>query len=276
MSWDTTSAGTRTSWPGAVSTDRGGPREPRAVFAFPLAVNLFIPVDIRRMKKLLSLVLGLALVATAAAQNAPKASTLVTQMESCEAIIREFQGNSKLAIPERVLRDAKAIIIINQFQAGFFLGVKDGYGVVLVRRPNGKWSVPAFLKAGDISLGLQFGGRAINTVMVVMDEETPRRLFKGRVNFGTDAKVVAGIRKAETEMVNQPLPGNANVYVYTSQEGLMAGVAVKTGYVSPDDKANQAYYSTRHKLPELLYSDWVTNVPAEAKYLMDYVAEITR
>lgn len=234
------------------------------------------------MKKLLSLVLGLALAGTTAAQSAPKASTLVTQMESCEAIIREFQGNSKLAIPDSVLRQARGIIIINQFQAGFFLGVKDGYGVVLVRRPNGKWSVPAFLKAGDISLGLQFGGRAINTVMVLMDDETPRRLFKGRVNFGTDAKVVAGIRRAEAEMVNQQLPGNteanknANVYVYTSQEGLMAGVAIKTGYVSPDDKANQAYYSTRHKLPELLYSDWVTTVPTEAKYLMDYIAEITR
>lgn len=234
------------------------------------------------MKKLLSLVLGLALAGTAAAQNAPKASTLVTQMESCEAIIREFQGNSKLAIPENVLKQAKGIIIINQFQAGFFLGVKDGYGVVLVRRPNGKWSVPAFLKAGDISLGLQFGGRAINTVMVLMDDDTPRRLFKGRVNFGTDAKVVAGIRRAEAEMVNQQLPGNteannnANVLVYTSQEGLMAGVAIKTGYVSPDDKANQAYYSTRHRLPELLYSDWVTSVPTEAKYLMNYVAEITR
>lgn len=255
----------------------GFPRgRPAAVFAFPPGVILLIPVAIRRMKKLLFLVLGLALAATAAAQNVPKASTLVTQMESCEAIIREFQGNSKLAVPDSVLRQAKGIIIINQFQAGFFLGVKDGYGVVLVRRPNGKWSVPAFLKAGDISLGLQFGGRAINTVMVLMDDQTPRRLFKGRVNFGTDAKVVAGIRKAETEMVNQPLPGSANVYVYTSQEGLMAGVALKTGYVSPDDKANQAYYNTRHRLPELLYSDWVTAVPTEAKFLMDYIAEITR
>lgn len=228
------------------------------------------------MKKLFTLFLGLTLVASAWAQKAPKASTLVTQLESCEAILREFQGNSKLAIPDEVLKRAKGIIIINQFQASFFLGVKDGYGVILVRRPNGKWSVPAFLKAGDISLGLQFGGRAINTVMVLMDDDTPRRLFKGRVNFGTDAKVVAGIRKAEAEMVNQPLPAGANVLVYSSQEGLIAGVALKTGYISPDDKANQAYYNTRHRLPELLYSDWVQTVPTEARYLMSYVESITR
>lgn len=228
------------------------------------------------MKKLLFLVLGITLAVSASAQNAPKPGTLVTQLESCEAILREFQGNSKLAIPDEVLKRARGIIIVNQFQASFFLGVKDGYGVILVRRPNGKWSVPAFLKAGDISLGLQFGGRAINTVMVLMDDETPRRLFKGRVNFGTDAKVVAGIRKAEAELVNQGLPAGANVYAYTSQEGLIAGVALKTGYLSPDDKANQAYYSTRHRLPELLYSDWVQEVPTEARYLMNYVESIAR
>ncbi len=224
------------------------------------------------MKKLLSLVLILGLGAAARAQ---KPATLVTQLESCEAILQEFQGNAKLAIPAETLRRARGIIIINQFQASFFLGVKDGYGVILVRRPNGKWSVPAFLRAGDISLGLQFGGRSINTVMVLLDDETPRRLFKGRLNFGTDAKVVAGIRAAESEMVNQPLPNGANVLVYTSQEGLLAGVAIKTGYIAPDDKANRSYYNTRYRLPELLYSDWVTP-PAEAKFLMDYVASITR
>lgn len=226
------------------------------------------------MKKLFSLFLGLTLIVSGWAQ--PKASTLVTQLESCEAILREFQGTARLAIPEEVLKRAQGIIIVNQFQASFFLGVKDGYGVILVRRPNGKWSVPAFLKAGDISLGLQFGGRAINTVMVLLDDETPRRLFRGRVNFGTDAKVVAGIRKAEAEMVNRPLPAGANVLVYTSQEGLIAGVALKTGFITPDDKANQAYYHTRHRLPELLYSDWVQTVPSEARYLMNYVESITR
>ena len=228
------------------------------------------------MKKLLSLFLSLSLAAAALAQTPPKVSTLVTQLESCEAILQEFQGNMKLAIPPQVLRQAKGLIIINQFQASFFLGVKDGYGVILVRRPNGKWSVPAFLKAGDISLGLQFGGRSINTVMVLMDEETPRRLFKGRVNFGTDAKVVAGIRMAEAEYVTQSLPAGANVLVYTNQEGLMAGVALKTGFISPDDKANQTYYNTRYRLPELLYSDWVATPPVEAQYLMQYVERLTR
>ena len=228
------------------------------------------------MKKfhLLSLLVGLS-AGTLAFGGAPKQSQLITQLDSCEAILQDVQGNVKTAIPADILRRARGLIIVNQFQAGFFLGIKDGYGVAMVRRPNGQWSVPAFLKAGDISFGFQFGARSLNTIMVLLDDNTARLLFKSRLNFGTDARAVAGIRAAEREYVTKPLPDGANVLVYANQEGLMAGVALKTGFLSPDNAANEAFYNAKHRMPELLYSDWVTP-PAEAKYLMDYVTSITR
>lgn len=227
------------------------------------------------MKKFLVLLLSATVAASTWAQgDSPGRAGIIERLDSCEAILQEFQGNARLAIPADVLRRARGIIVTNQFKASFFLGIKDGYGVMLVRRPNGKWSVPAFLKAGDVSLGFQVGGQALNTVMILLDDETPRRLFRGRVNFGTEAKVVAGIRAAESQMVTQNLPAGTNVLVYTNQEGFIAGVALKTGFISPDEKTNQAFYNARHKLPELLYSDWV-QPPPEARYLMDYVEKIT-
>lgn len=228
------------------------------------------------MKKFLTFILGATLVASSFAQSdIPSHKAILERLDSCEAILQEFQGNARLAIPADVLRRARGIIITNQFKASFFLGIKDGYGVMLVRRPNGKWSVPAFLKAGDVSLGFQVGGQALNTVMVILDDETPRRLFRGRVNFGSEAKVVAGIRSAESEMVTQNLPSGTNVLVYSNQEGLIAGVALKTGFISPDERVNDAFYKTKHKLPELLYSDWV-QPPEEARFLMNYVEQLTR
>lgn len=228
------------------------------------------------MKKfhLLSLLFGLT--AGTLAFGAPsKQSQLITQLDSCEAILQDIQGNVKTAIPADILRRARGLIIVNQFQAGFFLGIKDGYGIAMVRRPNGQWSVPAFLKAGDISFGFQFGARSLNTIMVLLDDNTARLLFKSRLNFGTDAKAVAGIRSADKEYVTKRLPDGANVLVYTNQEGLMAGVALKTGFLSPDNSANETFYNAKHRMPELLYSDWVTP-PAEAKFMMDYVTSITR
>ncbi len=107
-----------------------------------------------------------------------------------------------------------------------------------------------------------------------MDDNTARLLFRNRLNLGADAKAVAGIRAAEREAVSRALPGDANVYVYTTTEGLYFGATVKTGYLSPNQKANELFYNSNHRMPELLYSDWVTP-PAEAKYLMDYVTRLT-
>ena len=201
--------------------------------------------------------------------------TVVAHLDTCEAILQEIQGNAKTAIPADVLHRAKGLVIVNQFQAGFIVGIKDGYAVALVRRPNGKWSVPAFLKAGELSFGLQAGGKSINAVYVLMDDDTARLLLKNRMNFGAEAKAVAGIRAAEREAVTKSLPGTANVLIYSTTEGFYLGAALKTGYMSPSDDANRVFYNTNHRMPELLFSDWVTP-PQEVRFLMDYVTRLTR
>ena len=202
-------------------------------------------------------------------------ATVIKHLDTCEAILQDIQGNMKTAIPADILHRAKGIIIVNQFQAGFIFGIKDGYAVALVRRPNGKWSVPAFLKAGELSFGLQAGGKSINAVYVLMDDQTARLLFKSRMNLGAEAKAVAGIRAAERERVTQSVTNEPNVYVYSSAEGLFLGASVKTGYMSPHQESNRLFYDNNLRLPELLFSDWVTP-PQEAHFIMDYVTRITQ
>ena len=228
------------------------------------------------MKKFLSAIFCFTILAAAlpAADSFDRA-TVLKQLDSCEAILQEIQGNIKTAIPAEVLRKAKGIIIVNQFQGGFIFGIKDGYGVALVRRPNGKWSVPAFLKAGEFSFGLQAGAKSINAVYVLMDQDTARLLFRNRMNLGVDAKAVAGIRAAEREALSKPLPGDANVLIYSTVEGFYVGATVKTGYLSPHQRANELFYNSNHRMPELLYSDWVTP-PPEARFIMDYVTRLTQ
>ena len=102
-----------------------------------------------------------------------------------------------------------------------------------------------------------------------------RLLFKTRMNFGAEAKVVAGIRAAESERVTQSIPTEANVLVYSTTEGLFVGAALKTGYMSPHDEANRLFYNSNDRMPELLFSDWAT-LPPEARFLHDYVTRVTQ
>jgi len=228
------------------------------------------------MKKFLTALFGLtALAAMLPAASSLTRETVTTRVDSSEAIFKEIQGNAKTAIPADILHRAKGLVIVNQFQAGFILGIKDGYAVAMVRRPNGKWSVPAFLKAGELSFGLQAGGKSITAVYVLMDDDTARLLLKNRMNLGAEAKAVAGIRAAEREALSKTLPGDANVLVYSTTEGFYLGAAVKTGYMSPSEESNRLFYNTNHRMPELLFSDWVTP-PEEARYLMNYVTRLTQ
>ncbi len=227
------------------------------------------------MKKFLPL-LALALFAAAApaASAAPTRAETITRVESCEAILREFMANPEYAIPAGILQQARALIIVNQFKAGFFFGVKDGYGVVIAKKPDGSWSIPVIINAGEASLGFQIGANAVETVMVITDDETPRLLFNDRFNVGVDAKAVAGPKAAQAERANRPII-EAPVLIYSKSKGLYAGATVKFGHLSRNDQANFILYSTQYTLPELLYSDWVQPIP-EVQPLMQYVQQITR
>lgn len=213
----------------------------------------------------------LAFLAVAASAQDKKRKDYVTRIESCEAIIREFQANPKTAIPAQVLQQAKGLVIVNEFQAGIVLGGKGGNGIVVVRRPDGGWSVPAFLDAGEASLGLQLGAKTVYTVYVLVDDAGARLLSRPKFNFGVDAVAVAGPRTGELTD-STPLI-RASVLVYRRNSGLYAGTKLKTGWLAADNTANQYFYNTERTMPEILFSNWIAT-PEEAKPLLGFLAEI--
>jgi len=217
------------------------------------------------MKKLLILSI-VALFGAAIVRAETSRAELVDQVETCEAILQEFQLRPETAIPAVVLHKARAIIIVNQFKAGLFFGVKAGYGVILVKKPSGRWSLPVLINAGEASLGLQFGATAVESVFIITDENTPRLLFDHRFNIGVDARAVAGPKAAEAERNGKEIL-DTPMLVYTKNAGLYAGATVKAGHLARNDSANSALYNTRYTMPELLYSDWV-QPPAEVQPLM--------
>ena len=228
------------------------------------------------MKKLV-ITLLIALTATlvpgrAADQTTTKRDDLISHVESCEAILQEFMNRPETAIPPSVLARARAIVITNQFKAGFLLGVQSGYGVILVKKASGRWSVPVLIKAGAASLGLQLGGTTVETIFIITDDQTPRLMFNSRFNVGIDAKAVAGPHGSEKENDNRPII-DAPVLVYTKNAGLYAGATVQAGYLSRNDSANRLLYNTAYVMPELLYSDWVSPIP-EVQPLMNLVQRI--
>jgi lipid-binding SYLF domain-containing protein len=226
------------------------------------------------IKKLLTLALAATLgAASARAGDAGSArSEQVVRIETCEAILREFMANPATAIPPRIWQQARGLMILNQFKAGFIFGVKGGYGVIMVKKPDGHWSLPVLIDASEASLGLQVGAKSVDTVCIITDDATPRLLFTSQYNIGVDAKAVAGPSSAEYEN-DAKTTFIAPVLVYSRSVGLFAGATVKAGHVQRNDPANFILYNTSYTMPELLYSDWVT-APSEVQPLMAYVQQL--
>jgi SH3 domain-containing YSC84-like protein 1 len=226
------------------------------------------------MKKLLLFPLIVLLGASPVLANdtgTPRAD-LVVRVETCEAIIREFMANQATSIPPSVWQKARGVMILSQFKAGFIFGVKGGYGVLMVKKADGHWSLPVLIDASEASLGLQVGAKSVDTVCILTDDATPRLLFTSRFNIGVDAKAVAGPSSAEYEN-DAKLTFIAPVLVYTRSAGLYAGATVKAGHVERNDIANFTLYNTNYTMPELLYSDWV-QPPPEVQPLMSYISQL--
>jgi lipid-binding SYLF domain-containing protein len=226
------------------------------------------------MKKIFLLFSVLATIVSLQADSERNRYRFIDRVETCEAILREFQADPARAIPPEVLHGAKAIVITTQFRGGLLLGFQEGYGTILVKRTDGTWSVPVVIRAGEASLGLQLGGSRIETIYVIMDERTPRLLFKGRFNIGVDAAAVIGPRGTAIDKANQELL-NVPVQVYSSHKGVFAGASVKSGYITRSDDVNRAFYNVDYDLPELLYGNFIKPIPSYVRPLMEYVTELS-
>jgi SH3 domain-containing YSC84-like protein 1 len=223
------------------------------------------------MKKLLLCLLAAGLAAAPLVRASDSRDELAGHLRDCETILRDFQGDPDTAIPPTVFANAHALVIVHQVKASFLLGFQGGYAIVLVKKHDGHWSVPGFLHAGEVSLGLQAGGKATDLVYVLTDDATAHNLLQTRFNIGADAKAVIGPHAKEAENSSDIL--KTPVLIYSKTIGLYAGATVKSGYLTRDDDANQLFYNTHYGLPEILYSDWVQPVP-EAEPLMGYVQQL--
>jgi SH3 domain-containing YSC84-like protein 1 len=224
------------------------------------------------MKKLLSLSL-LALICAPLTRAEPTRADLVARVETCEAILEEFQHKPTTKPSAEAWKRAKGVLIISQFKAGILLGVQDGFGVIMVKKPDGRWSLPVLVNAGEASIGFQLGAKSVEGIFILTDENTPRKLFSNRFNIGVDAKAVVGPKAAEKETNNEDIL-KTPVLAYTKSVGLYAGATVKAGHISRNDSANFVLYNTRYTMPELLYSDWV-EPPAEVQPLMKAMQKLS-
>lgn len=213
------------------------------------------------MKKIwLSLILGVCLSTSLMASAEEK---LLDSSNALKNMIRD----SKIKIPEKVLSKAQAIAIFpSTIEISMFLGGKTGNGVMVVRRGDGSWSYPFFVKLGGAGLGFQLGVEKKDILMIFQSRDSVKKLMNDKITLGVDASAAAGPaggsvgKGSETDFKSE-------IYTYVKTEGLFAGVSVDGSVMNHDYDQNIELYGNNIMPDQIIESDGLISSYAVEEFL---------
>lgn len=207
------------------------------------------PYESTSRRLALAAALSLALAATAHAGPREDA-----QAENAVRVLSEIQAIPESSIPDKLLDEAKAIVIVpDTIKAGLVLGGRRGHGVMSVRTADGGWSNPSFVKLTGGSVGLQVGVQSSDVVLVFRSERGLESIVKGKFTLGADAGVAAGPMGRQAAALTDGQM-KAEIWSWSRARGLFAGVALDGAVLSIDDDANEAAYG-QDTTPRMIFED---------------------
>lgn len=159
-------------------------------------------------------------------------------------VVRQIQAIPEAAIPDRLLDEAKAIVVVpDTIKAGFMLGGRRGLGLMAVKTPEGTWSNPVFVKLAGASFGLQAGVQSADVVLVFRNDRSLDSIVNGKITLGADAGIAAGpVGRNAAAATDGQL--KAEIWSWSRARGLFAGVALDGAVLSIDNGANRSAYGS--------------------------------
>lgn len=164
------------------------------------------------------------------------------QARNAVRVLTDIQAIPESAIPDKLLDEAKAIVVIpDTIKAGLIIGGRRGHGVLSVKSPDGTWSNPTFITLTGGSIGFQAGVQSADVILVFRNDRSLESIVNGKFTLGADAGVAAGPlgRNAATATDGQL---KAEIWSWSRARGLFAGVALDGAVLQIDNDANQAVY----------------------------------
>jgi len=210
------------------------------------------------MKKVIYLFLSTVLFATFSFAGASE--ELLNSANSLKEILRVNK------IPIKILQKARAIVVIpSATKIGFFLGGEFGDGVASIRKGDGLWSNPFFIKLQSGSLGWQFGYEHNSILLILNSAKSVKSLLNRSITMGADASISAG-PLAKTYEKNSKIDLSAEVFAYRKSEGLFLGVSLKGAVINQDNDKNIEYYGNGIKATDIVEMPQKDNTYAIKEY----------
>jgi lipid-binding SYLF domain-containing protein len=159
-----------------------------------------------------------------------------------DQVLRDLRTQRDQAIPDRLLERAYGIAVFPDLtKLAFFAGGRRGHGVLVVRDKQGRFSNPVFITMTGGSFGWQWGMQFTDIVLVFTTPKGVEGINGGKVTLGAGASVAAGPVGRDASVATDA-GFKAEVYSYSRNKGVFAGLALDGSVITIDDGANAAFY----------------------------------
>jgi lipid-binding SYLF domain-containing protein len=222
----------------------------------------------------LGAVLGLAF-STAGQAAAPSLADLELRVAAADEVLKDFNRIPEQAIPTQLLDRAYAVAVVpNVIKGGFIVSGSLGRGILTVRRPDGRWSNPAFVTLSNLGVGFQAGAQGSDLILVFKSPRGVENIARGKFTIGGSASASAG-PVGRTAVAATDGEFKSEIYTYARSRGLFAGVSLDGGAITMDREANKVYYGGADggSVSRILNEDSIP-APATARPFLETLASM--
>ena len=179
-------------------------------------------------------------------------SDIGKRIEASAAVLNEIMATPDKAIPDKIMNDAKCIAVIpSMVKVAFVFGGNHGKGVATCRTESGRWSAPAPITITGGSWGLQFGGQAVDLVMIVTNDSGMQHLLSSKFKLGADASAAAG-PVGRDAAADTDWKMKAEVLTYSRARGVFAGIDLNGAAITQDKDETRILYGSFEPFPDIL------------------------
>ncbi len=206
----------------------------------------------KRLIGILGVTAALAMLALAPAQAKSKREKAEALIIKAADTVSYFATDDAYEPLWNTADDAQAMVVIpRSLRGGFIFGASGGNAVMVARNDDGSWSEPTFFTIGSLSFGLQAGGEASETVLLVMTKRGMEQLLSTSVKLGGDLTLAAG-----------PIGGGAkaqtvDVLAFSRSRGLYGGISVEGAILKARHSWNREYYGADVSPADIIYREKV-------------------
>ncbi len=163
---------------------------------------------------------------------------LNTRLTDINAFFAAVMASPQTAIPQKILGNAKGIIIVMQNRGGRFMARKGGSGIVIVRdERSNKLEIPAFIQSQDENWGWLVNAKPVNTIYLLMDSDGLSILSQNRFRIGSGVKAAVGPTTAQPD-----LQVEASILLYCGESAAAPGTFYAGGILYGEVSANHLYF----------------------------------